>query len=141
MQLPIKAHYAALAMLTMAQQYVSSELVTAKAISAEHSIPNQFLVQILQQLRAAGLITSTRGSSGGFRLTRAPQAISLADIVDAVCATQTVREIAQHSSSLNELLLQVWDQAAEQQRNHLRQLSLAELLEREVQMPGAMFYI
>ncbi len=58
MQIPVKAHYAAIAMLALAARYRDGELVTARAVSAEHDVPNQFLVQILQQLRSAGLVCS-----------------------------------------------------------------------------------
>ncbi|MGN6547632.1 MAG: RrF2 family transcriptional regulator, partial [Aureliella sp.] len=85
MQLPIKAHYATVAMLALAQNFESGQPVTARAIADDHDIPSQFLVQILQQLRAAGMISSTRGSSGGFRLEREPSTISLADVIEAVC--------------------------------------------------------
>ena len=56
MQIPVKAHYAAVAMLALAQRYQDGELVSARTMAEEHSVPNQFLVQILQQLRSAGLI-------------------------------------------------------------------------------------
>ena len=36
------------------------------------------------RLAAAGLLTSARGTGGGFRLARDPAAISLAEIIEAV---------------------------------------------------------
>ena len=50
MQLPVKAHYAAQAMLALAARHQYSELLAAKTISNDYGIPNQFLGQILQQL-------------------------------------------------------------------------------------------
>ncbi len=40
--------------------------------------------KLVSRLSAAGLIESTRGTGGGFRLSRPPSAISLADIIEAV---------------------------------------------------------
>jgi Rrf2 family protein len=40
--------------------------------------------KLVSRLSAAGLIESTRGTGGGFRLARPPASISLADIIEAV---------------------------------------------------------
>ena len=140
MQLPIKAHYATVAMLALAQQFDSGQPVTARAIADEHDIPGQFLVQILQQLRAAGMITSTRGSAGGFRLERAPSTISLADIVDAVCPTSHVTP-AQSPSNLNAVAHEVWAELDDLQHQQLARLRLDGLCDRADATTQSMFYI
>ena len=43
-----------------------------------------FLVQILNDLRRAGLVTSRRGQAGGYLLARAPQDVTLRQVVEAV---------------------------------------------------------
>ena len=45
--------------------------------------PN-YLVQILIELKAAGLVSSVRGKGGGYRLAKAPQKITLGDVWRAV---------------------------------------------------------
>ncbi len=141
MQIPVKAHYAAIAMLALAARYRDGELVSARTVSAEHDVPNQFLVQILQQLRSAGLVCSSRGSSGGFKLQRSPELITLAEIVDAVCSPQsTSTEVGE--SDLNRVMSQVWDDVIQQQRSQLEQRTLQSLLEQAIDhSPEAMFYI
>jgi Rrf2 family protein len=47
-------------------------------------IPKNYLSKILHQLTRAGLLLSERGPKGGFRLAVAPEALSLADIIEAV---------------------------------------------------------
>lgn len=140
MQIPVKAHYAAIAMLALAARYRDGELVSARSVSAEHAVPNQFLVQILQQLRSAGLICSSRGSSGGFKLQRAPATITLAEIVDAVCSPQSTSTTGNGSSDLNRVMSKVWDEVIQQQRTQLEQRTLQALLDQAV-APEAMFYI
>ncbi|MDX1925556.1 MAG: Rrf2 family transcriptional regulator [Pirellulaceae bacterium] len=143
MQIPVKAHYAAIAMLALAARYRDGELVSARTVSAEHDVPNQFLVQILQQLRSAGLVCSSRGSSGGFKLQRSPESITLAEIVDAVCSPQqlsTTSEVGE--SDLNRVMSQVWDDVIQQQRNQLEQRSLQSLLDQANALSAeSMFYI
>jgi Rrf2 family cysteine metabolism transcriptional repressor len=142
MQIPLKAHYAAIAMLALAARYRDGDLVSARSVSAEHNVPNQFLVQILQQLRSAGLICSSRGSSGGFKLQRPPEKITLAEIVDAVCTPQMASTADGDASDLNRVMSNVWDEVIQQQRNQLEQRTLQALLEQAMaHSPETMFYI
>jgi Rrf2 family protein len=152
MQLPIKAHYATVAMLALAQTYDSSGLLTVRTIADEHDIPPQFLVQILQQLRAAGMVSSTRGSSGGFRLERDPSTISVAEIVDAICPTSdSAIPQASHDSqvpaaadgglTLGRVVQEVWIGLGQLQQQHLRQVKLSQLRDRAESVSASMFYI
>lgn len=140
MQLPIKAHYATLAMLALAEKHASREVLPARQIALEHAIPAQFLTQILQQLRGAGLISSTRGASGGFYLDRPPEQISVGDIVDAVFPTSDSLP-TEGSSCFNAVVNDVWHELRLQQRCVLQGLSLADLLARCRDTSGSMFYI
>jgi len=47
-------------------------------------IPVEFLASVLLTLNHAGIVESKRGAGGGFRLARAPEEISLADVIRAV---------------------------------------------------------
>ncbi len=129
MHLPVKAHYATLAMLALAEKHSSGELLSARSIASEHSIPPQFLGQILQQLRFAALITSTRGANGGFQLSRCPDTISLAEVIASVC-TASQREIDCKDSPYSEVVQAVWLHLEQQQLESLGQISLAELVAR-----------
>ena len=82
MRLSAKSEYACLAALELAQAYELREPVQTARIAGEHGIPARFLVQILLQLKRAGLVTSTRGAAGGYRLSRPPEEISLLDILE-----------------------------------------------------------
>ena len=73
MRLPLfsaKVDYACTAMLELAIHHPDPSPVSLKAIYATHGISQRFLVQIFLQLRAAGLVSSTRGAAGGYHLTR-----------------------------------------------------------------------
>lgn len=56
-------------------------------IAAHGEMPERFLLQILRHLVNHGLLISTRGVVGGYRLARPADEISLRDIVDALAAT------------------------------------------------------
>lgn len=142
MQLPIKAHYATLAMLALADKFANDQLIPARAIAREQGIPGQFLGQILQQLRGNALIVSTRGSNGGFRLARRPADISIAEIIDSVYPwSASVVADASETSALSVAVLNVWRDLNQQQRELLEGVSLADLLRRVEKSSATMFYI
>ncbi len=55
--------------------------VRIRDIAQQQNIPRRFLEQILNDLKSAGFVQSRRGVAGGYRLQRAPDEISLADII------------------------------------------------------------
>ena len=84
MRISAKAEYACVAMLELAANYAESQPLPIKTIAEAQGIPPHFLVQILLQLKTAGLVVSVRGASGGYQLARPPEAITLADIINAI---------------------------------------------------------
>src|SRR5713101_7635636 len=58
--------------------------VSAKRIAEEFAIPQERLAKILQRLAKRRLITSHNGPKGGYVLTRAPQAITVGQVVRAL---------------------------------------------------------
>ena len=58
--------------------------VHIRVISERQAIPARYLEQIFQRLRRAGLIRSKRGPGGGYTLARAPEEISLREIIEAL---------------------------------------------------------
>jgi len=54
--------------------------MTASAIASRQRLPPAYVSKILAQLSRAGFVRGARGPHGGYRLTRPPEGISLADI-------------------------------------------------------------
>jgi Rrf2 family protein len=84
MKLSAKAEYACLAVIALAQLGGDQEPVRVRDIADAHTIPERYLVQILLQLKAAGLVQSARGASGGYCLARPADAISLGEVLSAI---------------------------------------------------------
>ena len=82
MQVTAKAEYALRAATLLASSGPGP--VKSEAIAAAEDIPLRFLHNILASLTRAGILSSLRGADGGYELTRAPTAISVADIIRAV---------------------------------------------------------
>lgn len=77
-----KADYALVAMADLACQEPAR--VSAREIAERSHLPLPVLTNILKRLTHQGLVTSTRGAKGGYRLARGPGQISLADLIGAV---------------------------------------------------------
>ena len=58
-----------------------AELSNVSDIAERLDIPRNYLSKTLHQLARAGVLTSTRGKHGGFRLTKPPSRLSLAEVV------------------------------------------------------------
>src|ERR1051325_6267312 len=84
MRLSAKAQYACVAMVDLACSHGDPNPVHLKDIAEKHGISQRFLVQILLQLKGAGLVESTRGATGGYLLAKPPAQINLAEIVHAI---------------------------------------------------------
>jgi Rrf2 family protein len=64
--------------------WTPGEAVSAKRLAAFYGLPAAYLNKQLQALARAGILSSTAGPKGGFRLARRPDKISLLDIVTAI---------------------------------------------------------
>jgi FeS assembly SUF system regulator len=83
MRLTTLADYAVVMMSAAARQCGVARL-NATLLATETGLPLPTVQKLVSRLSSAGLIESSRGTGGGFRLARPPSAISLADIVEAV---------------------------------------------------------
>ncbi len=84
MKLSVKSDYAARAVLGLARHYAEARALRAEDLAAEQSVPANYLVQILIELKAQGIARSVRGKEGGYQLARPPALITLGDILRAV---------------------------------------------------------
>jgi Rrf2 family protein len=83
MRVSAKAEYAIKAVLDLAM-HQRSELIPIQDIAARQAIPQRYLEQVLLALKRSGLLTSKRGSSGGYHLTRPPEEITVGAVLRAV---------------------------------------------------------
>jgi Rrf2 family protein len=125
-----KAEYACLAMLELAARHGEPKPVRLVEIAEVHGIPQRFLVQILLQLKGAGLIASTRGAAGGYQLARSPEEISLADVLDVIDRTEPANnQRFRETSAIAGALHGVWQQILSARQQTLEETTLATLVE------------
>ena len=135
MKISAKAEYACLALLALAQQGPDTAPLRIREISESYGIPERYLVQILLQLKGAGLVASTRGAAGGYQLARPPEEIALADVLgvvdraDAPPARGRGAGRKGDTTPLAAALHGVWDKILTARQQILKQTTLAELVE------------
>jgi Rrf2 family cysteine metabolism transcriptional repressor len=84
MRITAKAEYACLAVIELARSGGDGSPKRVRDVADAQDIPERYLIQILLQLKAAGLVHSSRGSVGGYQLARSPSQISVADVIAAI---------------------------------------------------------
>jgi len=85
MKLSTRGRYSLRGMIDLAQnQSSSTKPICLKDISLRQRISLQYLEQLFNKLKKAGLVKSTRGACGGYYLSRKAENISTGEIIRAV---------------------------------------------------------
>ena len=89
MKLSNKGRYAVMAMVDLARSNQNNPTSLAE-ISLRQGISLSFLEQIFLKLKKNNLVQSSRGSFGGYFLTKSPEQINLSEIIHAVKKIKTL---------------------------------------------------
>ncbi|SFH82459.1 Rrf2 family transcriptional regulator [Albimonas pacifica] len=88
MKLSTKGRYAVTALADIALQNAAERndqrLISLSEIAERQDISLAYLEQLFSRLRRAGLVESVRGPGGGYRLARAADRVTIADVMSAV---------------------------------------------------------
>lgn len=108
-----------------------NEAVTTQEIAEVTHVPVAYLSKVLQALVRAGLIRSQRGLHGGITLLRAPEQLSVYDVIQAVDPLQRITTcplgLAAHGTHLCPMHRRL-DDACLQVEQAFRQSTIADLL-------------
>jgi len=125
-----KTEYACVAVFELARHHHLGEPVRIRSIAEAHGIPSPFLVQILLQLKIAGLVRSTRGAAGGYQLAMAPEEISLADVMCVIEGqSENIDSSIANPTSTSSALHAVWQQMANEQHQRLAGITFDRLVD------------
>jgi Rrf2 family protein len=94
-------------------------------------MPEQFLEQLFSTLRRAGLLTSHRGMKGGYTLSRAPDEITVLEVVQTLDG-----KIGQEAEEAGG----IWAEGVASLRKVFGQTTIAEVARREAEEAGAGMY-
>lgn len=94
-----RAHAGLQLMASLAASYEKDERLSLKTVAEESHISPTYLEEIAASLRKANLIEGRQGPGGGYKLTRAPNTITLEDISIALEGQVTLVD-CQNASNL-----------------------------------------
>ena len=80
------AQYALRAMAVLAGE---RDAIASAALSEKSQVPSHYLSKIMRRMVLAGLVSSSRGHGGGFRLSREAQDVRFLDVLEAVDSAPT----------------------------------------------------
>ena len=133
MRLSTKGRYAVTAMLDLAIHHGEGS-VTLADISEAQGISLSYLEQLFARLRKNGLVEGIRGPGGGYQLSRSPDEISVANVIDAIGETVDVTLCGGNADCQGGercLTHELWNQLGGRIHEFLAGITLAGFLERE----------
>ena len=128
-----RGDYASRALLSLALHADHEGPTSVRDIAERTGLPQPYLEQILLALKGAGLVRSKRGVGGGYVLTRAPEEITLAQIVSAVDGPIVVGDFGEpHQNGACDhegqcVLLAIWADVGDRMRRLLEESTLADV--------------
>jgi Rrf2 family protein len=84
MKISTRTEYGIRVLVTLARLGEDDSCLSLTAIAKREKLPHAYLEQLVGDLRRAGLVSATRGQSGGYRLARPAADIAMADAVRAL---------------------------------------------------------
>ena len=115
---------------------VDQKPVTAEQIASAQGLSVNFLINILRELRTAGIVRSHRGADGGFQLAKPANQVTVADIIRAVEGPlATVRGGRPEDTPYNGVasaLQRVWIAVRKNLRSVLEHVTLADIASGEL---------
>lgn len=132
MKLSTKARHAITAMMDLAIND-NYKPVTLADISQCQGISLSYLEQLFAKLRKSGLVVGVRGPGGGYRLSRSPNEISVAQVISAI--DENVQPQQEHSELTIQfddrcITHQIWDELSAKIYNYLDNVSLGEFTQK-----------
>ena len=131
MKLSTKSRYGTRLMLDLAEHGVN-QFVQLKDVSRRQEISLKYLEQIIIPLKRAKYLISVRGAWGGYRLARAPEEITVGEIValleggESIAQCAANPEVCERASSC--LTRNLWVQTGEAMFGKLNRVTLSDLI-------------
>jgi len=86
MMFSTRSEYGVRVMIQLGRRHGAGPVSLAEVAESEQ-LPLAYLEQLIARLRKAELVSSTRGAHGGYELARAPEKITMAQVVEALEGT------------------------------------------------------
>lgn len=137
MKLSLKIEYACRVLAQLGRHHGAEQLIHIDELAQAESVPANYLVQILNELRNGGLIISRRGKQGGYALSKSPKDISLEEIVRVMDSEMLDNHFSQEGQS-GARVSAVWEEIGKVFLAETQQYTLEDFMPKDA---GEMYYI
>jgi len=130
MRLTTKGRYAVTAMLDLSLNY-GIRPITLSDISDRQGISLSYLEQLFSHLRRDGLVSSSRGPGGGYRLSRPADKVTILDVISAVDEKVDTTRCEGKGNCMGEehcLSHDIWQSLSDQIKTYLAGITLGEVV-------------
>jgi Rrf2 family protein len=148
MRISAKARYGLSVMISIAQKYNTGEITTVISLSEKLKISKIYLEQVFSLLKRADLVSSTKGSQGGYQLAKAPAQITAYEILSSIESAlfeKTSETVAEKSPAIEKTMqASVFEKLDAALKQTLEKITLAGLVsenEKNLSQEAYMFYL
>jgi Rrf2 family protein len=134
MKLSTRGRYGVRLMQDLAIHYGEGPILL-RDIAQRQEISEKYLWQIINPLKTAGLVNSLRGAHGGYILGKAPEAISLKEILQvlegSLCLVECVDNPSLCERAPSCISRDIWEEASKNMQQTLEDTTLAAMVARQ----------
>ena len=134
MKLSTKGRYGVRLMIDLASHFGEGP-VLLREISQREQISEKYLWHLISSLKAAGLVTATRGVNGGYTLARTPSEITMKEILQASEGSLCLVDCVENPSTCKRVPVcaahDLWSEIAGGINRTLTSTTLADMVERQ----------
>ena len=134
MKLSTKGRYGVRLMIDLATHYGEGPILL-REIAKREEISEKYLSNLVNPLKATGLVEATRGVHGGYILGKAPAEITMKEIVEVLegplCLVECVEKPSVCDRSTGCIAHDLWREAADEMTQVLEKYTLADMVERQ----------
>ena len=135
MKLSSKCRYGIRAVLEIAKNY-EQRPTKRKEIAASQDLDDSYLENILIDLKNKNIVAAIRGAKGGFVLKKAPEEITLLDVIQSLHGDLSPAECLNTPSVCNRVencvTRPIWQRMKIAQEDVLKDVTIKQLLEQEL---------
>lgn len=133
MKISQKLENACRVLAQLARCHESGSVTRLDTLAQREGISSSFLVQILNELKRAGLVDSKRGKAGGYFLPRPPAETSLYDVVAGI-EPNLVTDSTSGEGESGASVSQTWQDISSVFDSQLKAITLAKLADQDEPM-------
>jgi len=146
MKISAKCDYACKALLELSLHYGEKELTQIHKIAKNRNIPEKYLVQILIQLKGAGLVDSVRGKEGGYYLKKPPGKTTLGDVIREIdgdllsVGSLNESSLREHEGKSQNTLGSIWNEVRNAISDTVDNITFEDIRKRDAMSRKALIY-